>query len=441
MEYRFYFDELGTLLCDMDTINSKRTYKGVDALNLLSKTNNYMFTQGSVNKDEVVLYCKGATCVVVGYNTFYKTNILDAAPHTKKSINKVIMKFREIDAKHRRKKLRQLKIIAEKITASALALALMGIGVSQLNKAINKSTLKTPEPVTYSGSIELTQPSVKAYNISDIFEEEVEIEMPQPAIKYSENIDSSVEVFDDSLIEEDIEEVNPVIESEDKNVIYLDFENEFNSVTGQLAYENYYNLVEKYSKKWGLSPNIMFGMLTQESGGVVKDNLMQIQFYSWEGQVVKAYDFEQNKEVRVVCTNNPAPYIEEYGNDIICISEEELREPDANISMACLIFRECFRLMDGHIIAAKQAYNFGCGNMNKLFEITYERTGKYPDLTNQEDTSFLEFTSEISAGDPYYIYHTGRYNVDVDDPYIVQYIDENGTIGTESVSVLPSSLK
>lgn len=427
MEYRFYFDEFGTLFCDRDSINSHRTYEGRDALLILEQMDRHSFTQGTIAKNEAIIYSERATCILEDYHTFFKTRMLDAAPFTKRAFCEMINKVKLQEARREKKRLRQLKRRITRGIAGALTLVLLTYASFKIGDLIKPSEDELDEPSIGYTQVDDEHEYVMDDNIT--YDDSEFTKMPVSYDDYSHN----------NVLLDGPTPSSQVTIQEDVDTVYLDFENEFHSEKGQYAYNNYYPIVEKYSNKWGLSPNIIMSMLTQESGGYVKDNLMQIQFYSWENQVIYVYNFEENKQEKVVLTNDPQRFKTQYGDDIICITEQDLTNPNTNISVSCIIVRESFRVMNKHIVAGLQCYNLGCGNMWTVFDEMEDKTGRYPDLVDQEDCEFLDYLYVAKGGDKKYIPNVTRYNRDVNESFVFKCIDDEGNIYEEEIAILPQT--
>jgi len=237
----------------------------------------------------------------------------------------------------------------------------------------------------------------------------------------------------------DVEQTVVQEEKVDENVTYLEFEHNRDTEKGDHAYDNYYEIVEKYSNKWGVSPNIIMSMLTQESGGY-STNLMQIQFWSWRDQVINVYNFEEGKYQKLVLTDNPTEFKSKYG-DIITITESDLNNPITNISVGTVLFRESARAMNNHIGASIQCYNFGYGNMMKVLNETANQTGVSVEtiLENQENIDFVNYTHIINAGDPNYLSNVMQYTNSLEEGFVLKEIDENGNIIENQVRIMPTS--
>lgn len=230
---------------------------------------------------------------------------------------------------------------------------------------------------------------------------------------------------------------NTVLEIIEGDQTYLDYASARDTATGQYAYNTYYEIADTYASMWGISTNLVLALLTQESGGV-DINLMQIQFFSWEDQILYPYNFMVDAKQKYVLTNHKEKYT---GQDVICISEEELQNPITNISVGCILLMESFKSMDYHIGAGIQCYNLGVGNMTKILNQTALSTGVSVSdiLKDQTNLDFMDYTAMVQCGDPEYLNHVLRYMDSVEDGIDIKYIDEEGEIKEEMVRILPSS--
>lgn len=93
-------------------------------------------------------------------------------------------------------------------------------------------------------------------------------------------------------------------------------------------------------------------------------------------------------------------------------------------------------MMDYHIGAAIQCYNFGYGNMKKVLNQTANQYGCTVEdlLIDQTNTDFIEFTNMIKEGDAEYLSHVIRYVDDDNSELSIRYLDENMDIQEVSIS-------
>ena len=171
----------------------------------------------------------------------------------------------------------------------------------------------------------------------------------------------------------------------------------------------YQDIVNEKASKWGLDPNLVMAVLTQESRSGKTTNLMQIGFSVWEGVPFKAYDFENNKYVDILLTNDPVLY---QSDKYITISTKDLENPSTNISIGCAMLQSSIKSMDYDIPAGVQCYNFGPTTMNdKVFPKTYNETFQSSDVirSDQFNFIFMNHTDAYDLGDPEYFFHVARF--------------------------------
>lgn len=170
---------------------------------------------------------------------------------------------------------------------------------------------------------------------------------------------------------------------EEKDTIYQNFNIDFSDRTSAekavSAKSNYYNLVSKYAKTYGIDKDLMMAIGTQEKGvhsteidpggGV---GLMQMQYQVWVNQDVKAYNFDTNSW------------------ESFHVTDSNIRELDTNIKIACMYFQNCLVNMDYNVPAALCAYNWGMtSTKNKLNEFSKDRGLSLNEVLEANDTSWI----------------------------------------------------
>lgn len=170
---------------------------------------------------------------------------------------------------------------------------------------------------------------------------------------------------------------------EEKDTIYQNFNIDFSDRTSAekavSAKNNYYSLVSKYAKTYGIDKDLMMAIGTQEKGvhsteidpggGV---GLMQMQYQVWVNQDVKAYNFDTNSWESFHVTDN------------------NIRELDTNIKIACMYFQNCLVNMDYNVPAALCAYNWGMtSTKNKLNEFSKDKGLSLNEVLEANDTSWI----------------------------------------------------
>ena len=170
---------------------------------------------------------------------------------------------------------------------------------------------------------------------------------------------------------------------EEKDTIYQNFNIDFSDRTSAekavSAKSNYYSLVSKYAKTYGIDKDLMMAIGTQEKGihsteidpggGV---GLMQMQYQVWVNQDVKAYNFDTNSW------------------ESFHVTDSNIRELDTNIKIACMYFQNCLVNMDYNVPAALCAYNWGMtSTKNKLSEFSQDRGLSLNEVLEANDTSWI----------------------------------------------------
>lgn len=217
-------------------------------------------------------------------------------------------------------------------------------------------------------------------------------------IKYEETISDETDElgdleFQDSLIGDENLDKEDVKEN-DSLSIFIDYFDQSDSERANNTRENYGDLIKKYSLMYGVDPNIMLGIATQERGIHSSERdacgalgLMQIEYNIWVNQTISAYNFNTNE-------------MEEFK-----ITPENMSDLETNIKIACMIFQNNLKDMNYNVIAALQCYNMGVGNMNALLKTYAFYSGKTCDeiLNDCQDTGWLSYRQFINQGDKEYV--------------------------------------
>ena len=191
--------------------------------------------------------------------------------------------------------------------------------------------------------------------------------------------------------------VSPFPEEIDDS-LRIDYEdNSFNS-KAVVCKNSYYDKIVKYSNMYGVDPQIMLGIATQERGthsdyidesGAI--GLMQLEVTVWGNEntdaVLSAYNYEEGK---VDSFSLPLP---------------DMGNLDNNIRYSCMIFQNCMRQMNNNVIAAIQDYNFGYSNMQTLFAYYQASTNISMEeaLNDNTNLDWLDYRDNVTVGDPNYV--------------------------------------
>lgn len=381
--YEFYYNKYGELNCLYSNDYADRNYKNEDAIRRLKRVGKQSFRSVKVKErtQKRIPYLEMSNnnniVTIRNLNRFNEDNLFDLLPNSIRKIEKAFKKYN--DKKNN-------KSSAKNIIVAGLIVTMIGSGIGL---SLNRNT---SNEIAMNSSVE------------SITEEETE-------------------TFD-------IDNVIEMIIDDDNNQINYDFERCLDSSDFKYVDETYGDLINEVCEKYGLSPSLIKAMITQESSGV-NPNLMQIQFDSWIDMLLVSHDFVNDKEVKLVLTDTP----EEYSDDVITISRDELLDPKTNISVGTVIFREVAAYYDYNIPLSIQAYNFGIGNMdNVISQLSYVTNESYDSIVaDKNEIDYMNYTNIINAGDYEYLYHVMRY-VDSDNLYI-SYLDENNSISNSEVQV------
>ena len=206
---------------------------------------------------------------------------------------------------------------------------------------------------------------------------------------------------------------------EEKDTIYQNFNIDFSDRTSAekavSAKNNYYSLVSKYAKTYGIDKDLMMAIGTQEKGvhsteidpggGV---GLMQMQYQVWVNQDVKAYNFDTNSW------------------ESFHVTDSNIRELDTNIKIACMYFQNCLVNMDYNVPAALCAYNWGMtSTKNKLSEFSQDRGLSLNEVLEANDTSWINLFNVNGDASLAYPKMVLSY-YDSSKPIENEKIDENG---------------
>lgn len=160
------------------------------------------------------------------------------------------------------------------------------------------------------------------------------------------------------------EQLLPEITIEPDSYFDFKYDDRSGSEKTKKTKELYYDVIDKYSKMYGLPTNLMVAVATQESGVHNTSissgggfGLFQIQAkgnWNWLGKEVSAYNFNEEKMEKIkVCLDN---------NN--CIDINMLANLEYNTKVACMIMSYNLKLCNYDIIQAIQIYNSGTGVIN-----------------------------------------------------------------------------
>lgn len=316
------------------------------------------------------------------YNEEYKVIINNYKNNKLLILNEIIERLIEQKQKIRKNELRKRKIKRVKIFATTVIIS----GVIVFSFFPNK------EKEVYS---------------KDNFEENI-------LIAETELNDKNTKNNDDIQINEIIlSQNNEVIRFVDKRNIEVNFESRVDSDKFKRTKDNYQDLITNISDQYGIDPNIMLAIATQESGIHYIDynspaiGLMQIEKAVWNNQKITAYNYEKGEYETVTITN------------------EKLKDLEFNIKVSCMYFQNCLKNSEYNLGIAIQMYNYGYGNIEKLFKMYYGNNINLSEIFSKCDNSWLEYRNNINVGDKKYLEHILSY---IEDNKEIECRKDNGKI-------------
>lgn len=415
IEYYFFFNDNNEFMCEITESEEQTELTEQEAIDELIAINETNFDHVRASNRLIRLNSEDTSVIISDLQDFYSYGYSEYIPDIMERVNKAIAKHQK--DKHRNEVVRNLKVTCGKVACGTLIVTLLGTAAGALHKQHTNSNNFTNNIATEDFINEIP---INLEAVSDDFDEE-----------YDQMIDEL-----ETVVDEYTESQNTIIEEKPIDTAYLRYDDLTNTNTYIGAYEDYYSIVEKYANKWGISPNIIMAMLTQESAGK-KVNLMQIQFDSWHDQVLTEYDFVNGRYQSIVLTDTPEKYA---GQNITVITREDLNNKVTNISVACVILRYCLEQMDFNVLAAIQAYNLGCPNMDKVMNETSRNVGVSVDdlLSDQTNTEFTNYTHIVDCGDPNYVTNVFRYLTDGE--ITIQILNEDGSVSSLVIGVAQKQL-
>ena len=415
IEYYFFFNDNNEFMCEITEGEEQTELTEQEAIDELIAINETNFDHVRASNGLIRLNSEDTSVIISDLQDFYSYGYSEYIPDIMERVNKAIAKHQK--DKHRNEVVRNLKVTCGKVACGTLIVTLLGTAAGALHKQHTNSNNFTNNIATEDF---INKIPINLEAVSDDFDEE-----------YDQMIDEL-----ETVVDEYTESQNTIIEEKPIDTAYLRYDDLTNTNTYIGAYEDYYSIVEKYANKWGISPNIIMAMLTQESAGK-KVNLMQIQFDSWHDQVLTEYDFVNGRYQSIVLTDTPEKYA---GQNITVITREDLNNKVTNISVACVILRYCLEQMDFNVLAAIQAYNLGCPNMDKVMNETSRNVGVSVDdlLSDQTNTEFTNYTHIVDCGDPNYVTNVFRYLTDGE--ITIQILNEDGSVSSLIIGVAQKQL-
>ncbi len=220
-----------------------------------------------------------------------------------------------------------------------------------------------------------------------------------PAVTYEiEDLDNSYALKQDDVTYKE-KEVNNMMR-ENINTFHFSYEDRSHSENIENA-KRYEDLFNEYGSRYGIDPNLLMALASQESGGEHYNNLdngpaegiMQIEKSVHIGTTVTAYNVETH----------------EY--ESIKVTAENLQDIETNIQVGTMILQNCLKEKNYNIPLALQTYNFGPGNMSEVLHTCSDLEDISIDSMINDPTSneWMRYRNYLDVGDPEYVEHVFSY--------------------------------
>ena len=252
--------------------------------------------------------------------------------------------------------------------------------------------------------------------------------MDFPIIEKTSNLAfEAIEVEPEIIIDGEeiiIDEESKTDETINQKTYSYDIDIPFNDRTDSPKYinckEQYGELITKYSNMYGLDPNLMIAVATQESGvhnsydeTTAAIGLMQIEKSVWNNKSITVYNYETKED------------------ETLNINLDTMINLETNIKLGCMIMRQQMDYMRNNPVAALWSYNYGYGNMNVVLNAYTKEKGVSINsvLDNYYDFSYITnkfYANLVSNGDSYYVEHVLSYMGD--NPNLVMNVSDDKVI-------------
>ena len=229
-------------------------------------------------------------------------------------------------------------------------------------------------------------------------------------VKIEDQPDTKPTVEETPVVKEEVKqpvkEEKPAV-SQNTNVYtkdYFEFNYGYRAKSADRTRELYQGIIDKYSKRYGVDANLMLAIGAHERGihSTVRDSggaigLMQIQVNVWNGSTISVYNYETGQK------------------EYLHITEAKLANIDFNIQVGCAIFQNNLKTFNYDVVAAVQAYNYGCGGVGRLIRNYGSNWLSRRDVVNG---------GNFSRGDHLYVEHVFSYIYE--DDYTMKFQSPEG---------------
>ena len=187
--------------------------------------------------------------------------------------------------------------------------------------------------------------------------------------------------------DEQIEEIVP----DNFQTAYITYENRYDSDRANTTRSDYYDIIDKYAKMYGLDTNLVVAIATGESITHSTDDtgpaigLMQVEKW-WIGNDVTAYNFEMGSY------------------ETVSVDLEKLKDLGQNIKIACMIFQNSLQYFNYSPLLGLQTYNMG-PSVDQIVDAYCLDCGKNRNdvINDYSDVGWLDYTYVTEIGTPNYV--------------------------------------
>jgi len=234
----------------------------------------------------------------------------------------------------------------------------------------------------------------------------ITLQQDQPSIIPAEHNNVVVDTL--AFKTSQIENNQPATE---ENYAFLYYNDRSSDDKHHTAAQLYWDTIEKYANMYGLDPELVLALATQERGvhSSVMDaggatGLMQIQNSVWLGFSITAYNFENQ------------------AYETTQVTKDKIEDCDTNIKIGCMILQDTIRAKDYNILAGVLSYNMGGSNVNKILKKHAETNGLSYDeiIHNQNNCDWVKHCDIINVGDQQYLQHVLSYMGNDIETYVLK---------------------
>lgn len=407
----YFYIRNGELRCRFESLDKIKTFREDQAVELLKEIDKNELSI-RVKNDKVILTSEKENLNVEITKDIFDSKYKFLARKTYKRLKRLAKEY--MLEKYKNKNIKKTLVRGSLIAAGPLAAIIIGMNLdkpekaTELDKQVVELEFNVDEAELYIERIPTDDNTYLAKYEEEIpkVQEATFVNDTEPYIEML--IDSNVKTQE---ILQGTAEIPTTDHSQDEDVIALR--------------DRYMNEAIRAQERWGIDARLLLAMLTQESHGR-HTNLMQIQFGSFNDEIMRVYNFEEEREMKVVFTNSPQKYA---GKVDMTISEEEMKNPAVQIKLAAMIMNyNNYNSSYTNINVSSMLimYNQGPVGGKKILDATPGTRESI--LGDPENTDLINYTYITETGDPEYVQNVTQYLDQTDGPIRVYSfaIDEDG---------------